>query len=739
MAELIYPDAGQWINALEAGQQAGMTQRRNAAATSAGGKMSAGDYQGAAADLYGAGDIQSGVAISRIGADQATQAHKLARQQAVQQKLAAGDIAGAYEDAGADPELIGALDKVAAHSKETTATLAGALQALKDPATGQWLPPELARARYQEIKPTLQARGIDPRMLDGFDPTPANLEAIQGQVLGLQEQLKMAAPKVVGKSLVTPQGKPLYTDPTYEKVGADETLIEVGAGGGGDGAPGASGGGGAGAGPAAEAPVPTGGIYAQVGQLAAAKGAQQPEVDYLKRLAQVESHGDPAAQNGRSTGLFQFHPDTFAGVGGHNINDVGDQTQAALALQRRDRASLHSLGIEPTDANAYIMHQQGPGGGRALLTAPPEVNAVAALAPVYGNQKMAERAIVGNGGTPDMTAGEFVDMWRKRWANGGAPVQAGAGVSGAGGAGGALPGGAKVLFTGAAKGGGEDDINDSAIKLQASKYLQTGVVPPFGMGRAGTTARNKFYNEAAKQADELHLSSADLVSGAYTTKALGASMTQMQKSLEATQSYEKTALANGELMLSLAPKGGGQTGIPVLNRWLQAGRKQIAGDPDVTKFDNAIGAFSEEYAKVMTGNLGNVAATDGARKDASERLAKYAAQDQLTQGYDVMKQEMENRNHAQEAQVAGIQAKLRAGITPGSPQDTPGAAPPPPKANPQASWTAPQQAAAKKADANATPGSQGNPFVPTTEAQYKKLPKGAHYIFTDGRVMVKGG
>jgi hypothetical protein len=240
MAELIFPDAGQWINALEAGQQAGMTQRRNAAATSAGGKMSAGDYQGAAADLYGAGDIQSGVAISRIGADQATQAHKLARQQAVQQKLAAGDIAGAYEDAGADPELIGALDKVAAHSKETTATLAGALQALKDPATGQWLPPELARARYQEIKPTLQARGIDPRMLDGFDPTPANLEAIQGQVLGLQEQLKMAAPKVVGKSLVTPQGKPLYTDPTYEKVGADETLIEVGAGGGGDGAPGAS-------------------------------------------------------------------------------------------------------------------------------------------------------------------------------------------------------------------------------------------------------------------------------------------------------------------------------------------------------------------------------------------------------------------------------------------------------------------------------------------------------------------
>jgi hypothetical protein len=699
MAELIFPDAGQWINALEAGQQAGMTQRRSAAATSAGGKMSAGDYQGAAADLYGAGDIQSGVAISRIGADQATQAHKLARQQAVQQKLAAGDIAGAYEDAGTDADLIGALDKVAAHSKETTATLAGALQALKDPATGQWLPPDLARARYLEIKPTLQARGIDPRMLDGFDPTPANLEAIQGQVLGLQEQLKMAAPKVVGKSLVTPQGKPLYTDPTYEKVGDTETLVEVGGGGGSEG--------GGAAAPTGAGPAPGGGFDAVY-------------------------HGFVAPHEG-----------------GYTAHD-GNGSPANFGINQGANPEVDVSKLTPQAAQK-ILHDKYwvPSGAEKL---PPALQAIQFDTAVNMGVGAAQNLLQQSGGDPaaylklreeryraiaaaDPSKASKLPVWLARNAD------LSAYVSGQGGGAGAeLPGGAKVIFAGSPKGAGENDINESAIKLQASKYLQTGVVPPFGMGRSGTMARNKFYNEAAKQADELHLSSADLVSGAYTTKALGASMTQMQKSLEATQSYEKTALANGELMLSLAPKGGGQTGIPVLNRWLQAGRKQIAGDPDVTKFDNAIGAFSEEYAKVMTGNLGNVAATDGARKDASERLAKYAAQDQLTQGYDVMKQEMENRNHAQEAQVAGIQAKLRAGITPGSPQDTPGAGTTAaPKANPQASWTAPQQAAAKRADANAAPGSQGNPFVPTTEAQYKKLPKGAHYIFTDGRVMVKGG
>jgi hypothetical protein len=702
MAELIYPDAGQWINALEAGQQAGMTQRRNAAATSAGGKMSAGDYQGAAADLYGAGDIQSGVAISRIGADQATQAHKLARQQAVQQKLAAGDIAGAYEDAGADPELIGALDKVAAHSKETTATLAGALQALKDPATGQWLPPELARARYQEIKPTLQARGIDPRMLDGFDPTPANLEAIQGQVLGLQEQLKMAAPKVVGKSLVTPQGKPLYTDPTYEKVGADETLIEVGAGGGGDGAPGASGGGG---------PAPAGGFDAVYhGFVAPHEGGYtahdgngspanfginqgaNPEVDVSKLTPQ-------AAQ--------QILHDKYW------IPSGAEKLPPALQAIQFDTAVNMGVG-----AAQSLLHQSGGDPAAYLKLREERYRAIAAADPSKASK---------------------LPVWLARNAD------LAAYVSGHGGGDGAeLPGGAKVLFTGAAKGGGEDDINDAAIKLQASKYLQTGVVPPFGMGRAGTTARNKFYNEAAKQADELHLSSADLVSGAYTTKALGASLTQMQKSLEATQSYEKTAIANGELMLRLAPKGGGQTGIPVLNRWLQAGRKQIAGDPDVTMFDNAIGAYSEEYAKVMTGNLGNVAATDGARRDAAERLGKYAAQGQLRQGYDVMKEEMENRNRAQEAQVAGIQKKLRAGITPGSPEDVPGpdagadggAAPKPPGWSKQ--LTPAQQATVQGfATAQGAPGSEGNPYAPVNQAEYQKLPLGAWYVHPDGHVRHK--
>lgn len=174
--------------------------------------------------------------------------------------------------------------------------------------------------------------------------------------------------------------------------------------------------------PVATAPLPTE-VAQRIRSTATALGAAPAEMSYLERLAQIESAGNPAARNGSSTGVFQFQPATFATVGGGDINSVEDQTKAALRLATQDRRKLVELGIEPTDANLYIMHQQGAGGGPALLTAPPEVNAVAALAPAYGGDaNKARRAIVGNGGTADMTAGEFTDMWRRKWGGSAAPV-----------------------------------------------------------------------------------------------------------------------------------------------------------------------------------------------------------------------------------------------------------------------------------------------------------------------------
>lgn len=177
---------------------------------------------------------------------------------------------------------------------------------------------------------------------------------------------------------------------------------------------------GAGGGPGTStAPAPTGPIYDQIAKSAAAHGATPAETSFLQREAFIESRGNPNAINGRSKGLFQFHDETFAGLGGTDIHDTDQQTAAALRGAQQNSRLLTQAGVPVTDGNLYLMHQQGPAGGRALLTAAPETNAIQALAPAYGgNAVVATQAITRNGGTANMTAGQFVSMWQDRFGGG---------------------------------------------------------------------------------------------------------------------------------------------------------------------------------------------------------------------------------------------------------------------------------------------------------------------------------
>jgi hypothetical protein len=142
----------------------------------------------------------------------------------------------------------------------------------------------------------------------------------------------------------------------------------------------------------------------------------------LSRTIQIESHGNPTASNGHMVGLGQFSPTTWAQFG---EGDRTDPQQAILATQRYAAANrpvlTSALGREPTDAELYLAHQQGPGGAVALLTHP-NMSAVDVLTPIYhGNRALAATAIRGNGGDPNAPASAFTSLWTGRF-NGGPGV-----------------------------------------------------------------------------------------------------------------------------------------------------------------------------------------------------------------------------------------------------------------------------------------------------------------------------
>jgi hypothetical protein len=123
-----------------------------------------------------------------------------------------------------------------------------------------------------------------------------------------------------------------------------------------------------------------------------------------KAIANIESGGRnvPNEGGGSAAGVFQFMPQTAAQYGVTNPYDVDQNVDAGVRLLRDNRAALKSsLGRDPTPGELYLAHQQGAGGATKLLTNPD-----LAAASVVG-----AKAVLANGGSLDMTAGQFANKW----------------------------------------------------------------------------------------------------------------------------------------------------------------------------------------------------------------------------------------------------------------------------------------------------------------------------------------
>lgn len=138
---------------------------------------------------------------------------------------------------------------------------------------------------------------------------------------------------------------------------------------------------------------------------AAARHGVDPNA--LLTIAWIESKGNPNAKNPNSSagGLFQFIDSTARGYGLSNKFDPAQAADAAARLARDNSSALESvLGRKPTAGELYLAHQQGIGGATKLLSNP---NAKAV-------DLVGADAVRLNGGSADMTAGEFASLWMKK-------------------------------------------------------------------------------------------------------------------------------------------------------------------------------------------------------------------------------------------------------------------------------------------------------------------------------------
>lgn len=157
--------------------------------------------------------------------------------------------------------------------------------------------------------------------------------------------------------------------------------------------------------------------------------------DYVKRLIQIESSGNPQAVTGSYRGLGMFGKDQEAKYGITDWTNSEQQIKAIAQSTSEHRAHLKQvLGREPTWGEVYLSHQQGQAGATAHLTNP-EMPAWQNLYRNTGEYRkrgpnQAKQAIWGNipNGHPlknkpvdEITSAEFTQLWKSKF--GDAPAQ----------------------------------------------------------------------------------------------------------------------------------------------------------------------------------------------------------------------------------------------------------------------------------------------------------------------------
>lgn len=221
------------------------------------------------------------------------------------------------------------------------------------------------------------------------------------------------------------------------------------------------------------------------------------------------------------------------------------------------------------------------------------------------------------------------------------------------------------------------NLGADAVDLAAWQYLQSGTMPPLGMGAGNMRAM--ILERAAQLAQEGNINPQ---ANAALYRADSASLTQITRSLNAITAFENTAQRNIGIMQDAMQKIT-DTGIPILNRRVRE-LQNMTGNPDIAAFNAGVRVVIPEIARILTQPNLTGQLTDSARHEMEAVVRGDATVEQMNAVVNLLVQDMVGRKTDLEAQKKAIEDAIRArgpqrGAAPGivAPDSSaaPGAAP----------------------------------------------------------------
>jgi hypothetical protein len=185
------------------------------------------------------------------------------------------------------------------------------------------------------------------------------------------------------------------------------------------------------------------------------------------------------------------------------------------------------------------------------------------------------------------------------------------------------------------------NMDPAALEAWAQAVSEGRAMPPLGLGKS--KIRDWIVNRAGQIAAARQKEGGPgLTESAAGYKAGTATLTSLQKMRGNIGAFEQTAQKNLEIVQEQSKKVD-KAGVPIIDKWLLAGKRSVAGDPEVSKLDTAIRVASNEVARVVNSANGSGVLSDTARKEIEAILNPAMTPEQIEGVIGIMKRDMGNR------------------------------------------------------------------------------------------------
>ena len=216
-------------------------------------------------------------------------------------------------------------------------------------------------------------------------------------------------------------------------------------------------------------------------------------------------------------------------------------------------------------------------------------------------------------------------------------------------------------------------VSNAPMQPRTKSYLagliNAGKPIPYGLLRGmSKQATANLLDELPRLAAEQGMTVGDVIAKQADIKALGDSLTVMQKQYAQISSFEHTASMNLDRAITAAGKIG-DTGSPLFNKPFRAVQKDLAGKPELAAYEAARVTAFTEVSKVLSGATGAGAATEGARHEAEDILRGNYTLEQLQSAANMLKLDMATRTGNMRETIDAIKGQIAGKPSGGSGED----------------------------------------------------------------------